>query len=91
VEKWVKKGSSVYVEGKIRTRNYDDTAGIKRYVTEIHASRIEFFNFGNRSENTSTSVTTPNADFDTQQADTIPNTLPPIPNTTETPEGDLPF
>jgi single-strand DNA-binding protein len=24
VEKWVRKGSSVYVEGNIRTRNYDD-------------------------------------------------------------------
>ena len=26
VEKWVRKGSGVYVEGKIRTRNYDDQA-----------------------------------------------------------------
>ena len=37
VEKWVRKGSGVYVEGKIRTRNYDDQSGVKRYVTEIHA------------------------------------------------------
>ena len=42
VEKWVKKGSGVYVEGKIRTRSYDDQSGVKRYVTEIHADRIEF-------------------------------------------------
>ena len=42
VEKWVRKGSGVYVEGKIRTRNYDDQSGVKRYVTEIHADRIEF-------------------------------------------------
>ena len=27
VEKWVRKGSGVYVEGKIRTRNYDDQSG----------------------------------------------------------------
>lgn len=46
VEKWVKKGSLVYVEGKIRTRTYDDQTGVKRYVTEIHADRIEFFNIG---------------------------------------------
>lgn len=46
VEKWIKKGSLVYVEGKIRTRSYDDQTGVKRYVTEIHADRIEFFNIG---------------------------------------------
>ena len=38
VEKWVRKGSSLFVEGKIRTRSYDDQAGVKRYVTEIHAA-----------------------------------------------------
>lgn len=48
VEKWVKKGSGVYVEGKIRTRSYDDQSGVKRYVTEIHADRIEFYNTGTR-------------------------------------------
>lgn len=48
VEKWVKKGSGLYVEGKIRTRNYDDAAGNKRYVTEIYADRIEFYSTGSR-------------------------------------------
>mgnify|MGYP002418173988 CR=1 FL=1 len=43
VEKWVKKGSGLYVEGKIRTRSYDDQSGVKRYVTEIHADRVEFY------------------------------------------------
>ena len=46
VEKWVKKGSGLYVEGKIRTRNYDDQSGVKRYVTEIHADRVEFYSSG---------------------------------------------
>ena len=46
VEKWVKKGSGVYVEGKIRTRSYDDQSGVKRYVTEIHADRVEFYSTG---------------------------------------------
>ena len=41
VEKWVRKGSGVYVEGKIRTRNYDDQSGVKRYVTEIHAGSMQ--------------------------------------------------
>ena len=48
VEKWVKKGSGLYVEGKIRSRSYDDQNGVKRYVTEIHADRIEFYSMGTR-------------------------------------------
>lgn len=51
VEKWVKKGSGLYVEGKIRTRNYDDQSGIKRYVTEIHADRVEFYSTGSGTAN----------------------------------------
>ncbi|WP_106830790.1 single-stranded DNA-binding protein [Parabacteroides pacaensis] len=50
VEKWVKKGSFVYVEGKIRTRTYDDQSGNKRYIVEIHADRIEFFSSGSRRD-----------------------------------------
>lgn len=46
VEKWVKKGSGLYVEGKIRTRSYDDQSGAKRYITEIHADRVEFYSMG---------------------------------------------
>jgi len=35
IEKYLRKGSQIYVEGKIRTRSYDDKEGIKRYITEI--------------------------------------------------------
>ena len=34
-EKYLKKGSLVHIEGKIRTRSYDDKDGNKRYITEI--------------------------------------------------------
>ena len=43
VEKYVKKGSQVYVEGKIRYRSYDDATGSKRYITEILCDKVEFF------------------------------------------------
>jgi single-strand DNA-binding protein len=36
-EKLLKKGSSVFIEGKIKTRSYDDKDGNKRYITEIVA------------------------------------------------------
>ena len=34
-EKYLKKGSQAYIEGTIRTREYTDQNGLKRYVTEI--------------------------------------------------------
>lgn len=72
VEKWVKKGSAVYVEGKIRSRSYDDQSGVKRYVTEIHADRVEFFNFGtgNRGDGAgnTTAAASQTAQPQTQQA-----------------------
>jgi single-strand DNA-binding protein len=40
-EKYVKKGSKIYIEGKIRTRSYDDASGNKRYVTEVWGDNME--------------------------------------------------
>jgi single-strand DNA-binding protein len=40
-EKYVRKGSKIYIEGKIRTRSYDDQQGIKRYITEIWGDTLE--------------------------------------------------
>ena len=40
-EQFVKKGTQVYVEGKIRSRTYDDANGMKRYVNEIYADNLE--------------------------------------------------
>lgn len=34
-EKFLKKGNTIYVEGKIRTRSWEDKEGNKRYTTEI--------------------------------------------------------
>lgn len=40
-ERYVHKGDKLYIEGKIKTRSYDDQNGIKRYVTEIFADNME--------------------------------------------------
>ena len=42
VEKYVKKGDKMYVEGKIKTRSYDDKDGVKKYITEIWADNMQF-------------------------------------------------
>lgn len=39
-ETYLKKGNQIYVEGRIRTRSYDDKEGIKRYVTEINVDNM---------------------------------------------------
>lgn len=39
-EKYLKKGDKVYIEGRLRTRQWDDKDGIKRYTTEILADNM---------------------------------------------------
>lgn len=39
---YLKKGSTVYVEGRLRTRKYKDKDGIDRYVTEIISENMQF-------------------------------------------------
>lgn len=41
VEKYVHKGDKLFIEGKIRSRSYDDQNGTKRYITEIFADNME--------------------------------------------------
>ena len=41
VEKYVKKGTQVYIEGRLRSRSWDDQNGNKRYVTEIVADTLQ--------------------------------------------------
>ncbi len=48
-EKYVRKGSSLYIEGKIRNRQYQDKEGNTRYIVEIYADDIRFV--GKRADN----------------------------------------
>lgn len=41
-EKYLKKGDMVYVEGRIKTRKWQDQQGIERYSTEIHCTDFTF-------------------------------------------------
>jgi len=52
-EKYIRKGSQLYIEGKIQTRSYDKD-GIKRYVTEIFADNIQLL--GKKPENKEVAV-----------------------------------
>ena len=43
---YLAKGRQVYIEGSIRTRQYDDKDGNKRYITEVIAQRVQFLGGG---------------------------------------------
>lgn len=75
-EKYLRKGSMVYVEGKLRTRSWDDKDGVKRYSTEIIADNMTMLG-GKKEENTNSNNTTPTP------------TTPIIPNVKDA--DDLPF
>ena len=38
---YLKKGSKVYIEGKLKNRSYTDNTGAKRYVTEVFVDQLE--------------------------------------------------
>lgn len=42
VAQYLKKGSSVLVEGRIQTRSWEGSDGVKKYRTEIVADRVQF-------------------------------------------------
>ncbi len=80
-EKFVKKGTMLYVEGKIRSRSYDDQNGVKRYITEVVADNIELLtrksgsgegeNGGSRSDFTNAGDT-PDIPGDVSDVDDLP-------------------
>lgn len=49
VNQYIKKGSALYAEGKIRTRSYDDANGVKKYVTEIVVNELVMLPSGNQN------------------------------------------
>ncbi|MFW5757203.1 MAG: single-stranded DNA-binding protein [Bacteroidota bacterium] len=48
-EKYLKKGDKIYLEGRIRTRSYDDKDGVKKYITEIIGNQMTFLGSPQRS------------------------------------------
>jgi single-strand DNA-binding protein len=87
-EKYLSKGRQVYIEGKLRTRNWTDRDGNTRYTTEVVGDLLQLL--GSRPEGDSDKVaqsTTQNQDTASQpQASATEPELAP-----GTPDDDLPF
>jgi single-strand DNA-binding protein len=57
--KYLKKGRSVFVEGRLQTRSWDDKNGQKRYTTEIVASTVQFVGGSRESTNSNNAMVEP--------------------------------
>jgi single-strand DNA-binding protein len=86
-EKYVTKGRQLYIEGRIRTRSYDDKEGNKRYTTEIYGDVMQML--GTRTDNNQSGGSN-EASSTTLQEESKPDVKEPE---IDTPEGDddLPF
>jgi single-strand DNA-binding protein len=84
VEKYVKKGMQVYVEGKLQTRSWEDNAGAKKYATDIVAQSLQLL--GKREADPAVAGAREMANRQTVQSTPIPAVDP-----SDNPEDDLPF
>lgn len=80
-ESYLKKGSQIYLEGKLRTRSWDDPQGNKRYTTEVVADT--FTMLGKREEGQGMQGGT--------NYNTASTPQPPVSNNNVEEEDDLPF
>ncbi len=58
VEKYLDKGSSVYIEGKLQTRKWQDKSGADRWTTEIVGSELTML--GSRASNSNSAQSSSN-------------------------------
>ena len=70
-EKYLKKGASVYIEGKIKTRKWEDKEGNTRYNTEILADNMTMLG-GKPSSESSAPSSVPAPDTTADKADDLP-------------------
>jgi single-strand DNA-binding protein len=83
--KWLTKGSSAYVEGRLQTRSWDKD-GQKQYRTEIIADRVQF---GPKSGGAAPSTSAPSSVANSSEDNRAPS-LPDYPEEEINPE-DIPF
>ena len=89
-ETYLKKGSQVYVEGRLRSRSFDGKDGAKRFVTEIQVDNLVLL--GGRKEPGSENNSHSNYPASNQAPAPYP-TQPPTENTTQesATKEDVPF
>jgi single-strand DNA-binding protein len=91
VEKYVHKGSSLYVQGKIRNRSFEGQDGQKRYITEIECEVMQMLDKRQDGNNHSQAQNTAqNPQTASNPYNSSPAPFPP-PQAQENGNDDLPF
>jgi single-strand DNA-binding protein len=85
VEQYAKKGSSIYIAGRLNTRKWTDKKDVERYTTQVIAEKMRLLGGGAKSE--SSELTAPGS---------VPSSSPPagsVTNSTDDSEweDDIPF
>ena len=86
-EQYVKKGSLVFIEGRLRTRSWDDKDGNKRYTTKIVASSMQMLD--KRDEQPGKSDSSSSYSSNSNQNQASDNDMRDI--ILDEPNDDLPF
>lgn len=84
-EKYLKKGDMVYIEGRLKTRKWQDDNGLDRYSTEVHCTDFTFL-----SPKGSTSPAASGSNTQTKEESSKPAPKPQVQDNNEE-EDDLPF
>tara|TARA_Y100000813_G_scaffold175403_1_gene140714 strand:- start:116 stop:529 length:414 start_codon:yes stop_codon:yes gene_type:complete len=71
-ENYLKKGSQVYIEGKISNRSYEDKEGVKKYISEVVGRDITLLGRAPESQQQNDSSSTENDNPETVQEDDLP-------------------
>lgn len=87
-ERYLRKGSQVYIEGKLQTRSYDDKDGVTRYTTEVVGQNMTML--GGRSEGGAQSAPAPTSSSQATTTSSAPATPRPDLDVAEETD-DLPF
>ena len=71
-ENYLKKGSQVYIEGKISNRSYEDKEGVKKYISEVVGRDITLLGRAPESQQQNDSSSTENDNPEAVQEDDLP-------------------
>ncbi len=84
-EKYAKKGDKIYIEGKLKSRSYQDQDGVTKYITEVLGENIVLLG---RNENSGQSNSDSSNNTSSAPTSSAPVSTPP---SIEEEDDDLPF
>lgn len=90
-ERYIRKGTHLYLEGRLRTRMWEDRNNIKRYVTEVYVDSFELLgrpkNEGDPQQPAAQVQAQPQQPVQPQPT----ATQPPVDNASQAPADQIPF